>query len=51
MNTKTLPYQVVDLKPGRRIWINTLELSWPALPIYGMLEVVVTLARHIIAEY
>ena len=51
MNTKTLPYQVVDLKPGRRIWINTLELSWPAHAIYGLLEVDVTIARQIIAEH
>jgi pyruvate/2-oxoglutarate dehydrogenase complex dihydrolipoamide acyltransferase (E2) component len=51
MNMKTLPYQVVDLKPGRRIWINTLELSWPAHPIYGLLEVDVTVARKIIAEH
>jgi pyruvate/2-oxoglutarate dehydrogenase complex dihydrolipoamide acyltransferase (E2) component len=51
MNMKTLPYQVVDLSPGRRIWINTLELSWPAHAIYGLLEVDVTTARQIIAEH
>jgi len=50
MNTKTFPYQVVDLTPGRRIWINTLELSWPAHAIYGLLEVDVTTARQIIAQ-
>ena len=51
MNTKTLPYQVVDLTPGRRIWINTLELSWPAHSIYGLLEVDVTTPRQIITEH
>jgi len=51
MSTKTLNYQVVDLSPGRRIWINTLELSWPAHAIYGLLEVDVTTARNYIAEH
>ncbi len=45
------PYHVVDLSPGRRVWLNTLDLSWPAHSIYGMLEVDVTLARRFIAEY
>jgi len=45
------PYQVVELPPGRRIWVNTLELSWPAHPIYGLLEVDVTLARRLMAEH
>ena len=51
MNTNTIPYHVVDLKPGRRIWLNTLELSWTAHAIYGLLEVDVTTARKYIAEY
>jgi pyruvate/2-oxoglutarate dehydrogenase complex dihydrolipoamide acyltransferase (E2) component len=51
MNTKTGPYQVVDLAPGRRIWVNALELSWPAHSMYGLLEVDVTLARKLIAEH
>ena len=51
MNTKTGAYQVVDISPGRRIWLNTLELSWPAHTIYGLLEVDVTTARNYIAEH
>jgi len=44
-------YHVVDLSPGRRIWLNTLELSWPPRAIYGLLEVDVTVVRKFIAEY
>ncbi|HSF79869.1 MAG TPA: 2-oxo acid dehydrogenase subunit E2 [Anaerolineales bacterium] len=51
MNAKTIPYHVVDLTPGRRIWLNTLELSWTAHAIYGLLEVDVTTARKYIAEH
>ena len=51
MNATTLPRQVVDLSPGRRVWINTLDLSWPAHTMYGLLEVDVTLARKLIAEH
>lgn len=51
MNTKSIPHQVVDLSPGRRIWVNTLELSWTAHAIYGLLEVDVTAARKYIAEH
>lgn len=51
MNNSTGPYQVVDLSPGRRIWVNTLDLSWPAHTMYGLLEVDVTEARRIMAEY
>jgi pyruvate/2-oxoglutarate dehydrogenase complex dihydrolipoamide acyltransferase (E2) component len=50
MNTKTGPYQVVDLTPGRRIWLNTLDLSWTPHAIYGMLEVDVTFIRRFIAD-
>jgi pyruvate/2-oxoglutarate dehydrogenase complex dihydrolipoamide acyltransferase (E2) component len=45
------PYHVVDLTPGRRIWLNTLELSWTAHSIYGLLEVDVTVARKHIADH
>jgi pyruvate/2-oxoglutarate dehydrogenase complex dihydrolipoamide acyltransferase (E2) component len=45
------PYQVVDLTPGRRIWVNTLDLSWPTHAIYGLLEVDVTGARKYISEH
>jgi len=51
MNATTLPHQVVDLSPGRRVWVNALDLSWPAHSIYGLLEVDVTLARKLIAEH
>jgi len=51
MNTSIGPYHVVDLTPGRRIWLNTLELSWTAHSIYGLLEVDVTVARKHIAVH
>lgn len=51
MNKNVGPYHVVDLAPGRRIWVNALELSWPAHTIYGLLEVDVTVVRRFIAEY
>ena len=51
MSEKIEPYHVVDLAPGRRIWLNTLELSWTAHTIYGLLEVDVTAARKHIAEH
>jgi len=46
MDEKIGSYSVVELPRGRRIWVNTLELSWPAHTIYGLLEVDVTLARR-----
>ncbi len=51
MNNNVGPYRVVELSPGRRIWVNTLELSWTPHPIYGLLEVDVTVARRFIAEH
>ncbi len=51
MNAKNRPHQVVDLAPGRRIWLNTLDLSWTPHAIYGLLEVDVTVARQFIAEH
>ncbi len=51
MNNKYGPYQIIDLTPGRRIWVNTLEVSWKAHAIYGLLEVDVTRARKYIAEH
>ena len=51
MNNKIGPYRVVDLPAGRRVWVNTLDLSWPAHTMYGLLEVDVTLARRVIAEH
>ena len=51
MNNNVGPYHVVDLTPGRRVWVNALALSWPAHIMYGLLEVDVTVARQIIAEH
>jgi pyruvate/2-oxoglutarate dehydrogenase complex dihydrolipoamide acyltransferase (E2) component len=51
MNEKNGPYHIVDLSAGRRIWVNTLDLSWPAHSMYGLLEVDVTVARKLIAEH
>ena len=50
MNEKVGPYQVVDLSPGRRVWLNTLDMSWSPHCIYGLLEVDVTVARQFIAD-
>ena len=33
------------------MWVNALELSWPAHTMYGLLEVDVTVARKLIAEH
>jgi pyruvate/2-oxoglutarate dehydrogenase complex dihydrolipoamide acyltransferase (E2) component len=41
---------VVDLTPGRRAWLNTLDLGGPKHTMYGLLEVDVTLAKQLIAE-
>jgi pyruvate/2-oxoglutarate dehydrogenase complex dihydrolipoamide acyltransferase (E2) component len=51
MNAYTLPYHVVDLPPGRRIWMNALDLSGPTHWMYGLLEVDVTVVRQFIAEH
>lgn len=51
MKEKTGSYQVLDLTPGRRIWLNTLDLSWTPHAIYGLLEVDVTLIRRAIAAH
>src|SRR5512143_6339 len=51
MSDKTGPYRVVQISPGRRVWLNTLDMSWPAHCIYGLLEVDVTVARQFIAAH
>ena len=51
MNTNIGLHHVVDLSEGRRIWINTLELSWPAHTMFGLLEVDVTVPRRLIADH
>jgi hypothetical protein len=51
MNPKTGPYHIIELPPGRRIWVNTLDMTWPAHSMYGLLEVDVTVPRQLIAEH
>jgi pyruvate/2-oxoglutarate dehydrogenase complex dihydrolipoamide acyltransferase (E2) component len=51
MNSKTIAHHVVDLPPGRRVWLNTLHLSGPTYWMYGLLEIDVTVARQFIAEH
>ena len=51
MNDKIGPYHVIDLTPGRRVWLDTLDLSWTPHAIYGLFEVDVTIARQFIAEH
>jgi len=51
MNDNIGPYQVVDLSPGRRAWVNALHLSGPTNWMYGLLEVDVTVVRQFIAEH
>ena len=48
---KVGPYRVVDLPPGRRAWLNALDLSGPKHWMYGLLEVDVTRPRQYIAEH
>lgn len=51
MNTRTGPYRVVDLAPGRRIWLNMLNLPGPKHAMIGLLEVDVTAVRQFIAAH
>lgn len=51
MSNRVAPHHVVDLSPTRRIWLNTLEMTWPAHSIYGLLEVDVTAIRRFIAAH
>jgi pyruvate/2-oxoglutarate dehydrogenase complex dihydrolipoamide acyltransferase (E2) component len=51
MNDKIGPYRVADLSPGRRAWLNTLDLSGPTHRMYGLLEVDVTVVRQFITEH
>jgi len=51
MNTKVGPYHVVNLTPGRQVWLNTLDMTWGAHAIYGLLEVDVTVPRRWIAAH
>jgi pyruvate/2-oxoglutarate dehydrogenase complex dihydrolipoamide acyltransferase (E2) component len=51
VNEKIGPYQVVELPPARRMWLNILDLPRPTLSMYGLLEVDATIARQMIAEH
>jgi pyruvate/2-oxoglutarate dehydrogenase complex dihydrolipoamide acyltransferase (E2) component len=51
VNEKTGPYQVVEIPPARRAWLNILDLPRPTLSMYGLLEVDVTVGRHFIAQH
>ncbi|HSR46593.1 MAG TPA: 2-oxo acid dehydrogenase subunit E2 [Anaerolineales bacterium] len=51
MNKRSLPHKIVDLTPGRRIWLQTLDLSWTRHPIFGLLEVDVTHPRRLMAAH
>ena len=45
------PARVVPLTPARRVWLGTLDATWPAHTVYGLLEVDVTRARRRLAEH
>ncbi len=51
LNEATGPYRVVDLSPGRRLWINALHLSGPTQWMTALLEVDVTVPRQRIAAH
>ena len=51
MDAKTTGYRIIDLTPTRRVWLNTLNLSWTPHAIYGLLEVDVTVVRQRIAAH
>lgn len=51
MPDKIGPFQILDLTPGRRAWINALSLSGPTHWMYGLLEIDVTVPRQFITEY
>jgi len=51
LNDKIEPYHVFEITPGRRVWLNTLDLSWTPHTIYSLLEVDVTVPRQAIAEH
>lgn len=51
MNTKVGPYRVVDIPPGRRVWLHLLDLGGPRHANYGLLGVDVTAVRQYIAAH
>ncbi len=51
MPDKVGSYKIVNLSPGRRIWLNTLDMTWHQHNIYGLLEVDVSLIRRFIDRH
>ncbi len=51
MKKYTGKYQVVELTPWRIVWLNMLNLPRTSRPMFGLLEVDVTVARRFIAAY
>jgi hypothetical protein len=51
MASKATAYKVVNLTPGRRVWLNLLDLPGERNSMFGLLEVDVTLARQLIGEH
>lgn len=51
MEPKSRPYQLMELTPERRVWLNILNLPRLTLPMYGLLEVDVTVPRQFIAGH
>jgi hypothetical protein len=51
MKTNVGPYHVTELAPGRRAFINALDLAGPKHLMYGLLEVDVTLPRQLISGH
>jgi pyruvate/2-oxoglutarate dehydrogenase complex dihydrolipoamide acyltransferase (E2) component len=51
MNRHTKPYQIIDLPPARRAMAGFNDLNAGKHPMYGLLEVDVTVARQFIAEH
>ena len=51
MNKQSKNYQLVDLSAGRRVWLNTLDMTWSTHTICGLLEVDVTVPCQIIAKH
>jgi pyruvate/2-oxoglutarate dehydrogenase complex dihydrolipoamide acyltransferase (E2) component len=51
MMANSRPFQVIKLSPARRVWLNILDLPRPTHPMYGLLEVDVTIIRKFIDEH
>jgi pyruvate/2-oxoglutarate dehydrogenase complex dihydrolipoamide acyltransferase (E2) component len=47
----TNPYQIINLTPERQVWLSILDLPRLTHPMYGLLEVDVTVPRQLIAGH